>query len=65
MSDLKSLQKVARKHGWRVELRRAGHLVWASPNREIPLIFSPATPSGGVRSIENLKARLRGAGLPV
>lgn len=49
--------------GWRVTLTGAGHYRFLPPVG--PPIFMGSTPRGGRRSIENARADLRRAGLPI
>jgi len=56
--DVKAVVPRALHQGWRVELRRAGHLVFRAPSAGTPLIFTGSTPSD-VRSTRNLVAKLK------
>lgn len=58
--DLRQLRKQYEKAGWTVAYTGGGHFAFYGPNGEGP-IFTPSTPSGGCRSIENIRAKLKRA----
>lgn len=53
----------ARRLGWHVEISR-GHWKWRRPDGSFGTV-TPGTPSNSGRSLENIRARLRRAGLDV
>jgi predicted RNA binding protein YcfA (HicA-like mRNA interferase family) len=55
--EIKALRKEAEAQGWRVELRKGGHLAFYSPHGK-GIVFAPSTPSDR-RSINNVIADLR------
>jgi hypothetical protein len=65
-SEVRKLQEwagVARGLGWTVEVTRGGsHLKWWNPLGRLVAV-TPGTPGGGNRSIDNVRAKLRRAGL--
>jgi hypothetical protein len=60
--DMTMLARAARRQGWEVRRTRRGHVLFVSPDRTVPLIYGSGTPSDH-RSVLNLRARLRRAGL--
>jgi len=60
-SEMKKWRKLAKKQGWKISKTGSGHLRWVSPDGES--VITPATPGKGNRSLENMKANLRRAGL--
>lgn len=62
--DLRRLAAVAEEAGWTVKKTRGGHVVFLAPDRSIPPIYGPSTPSDH-RSYRNLEATLRRHGLPI
>jgi predicted RNA binding protein YcfA (HicA-like mRNA interferase family) len=58
--ELKTEAKAARKAGWELTRTGGGHIKWKPPAGEF--IITPSTPSGS-RSIYNIRASLRKAGL--
>lgn len=61
-SSRKKLVKLAKAHGWKVEINRRGHTVFESPEGE--RIYTSTTPSDRRGELNNI-TRLRRAGLPV
>jgi hypothetical protein len=59
--ELRPLVLAAVEAGWTVERTGGGHLRFKSPSGA--LVFTPSTPGGGRRSIENCRAELRRKGL--
>jgi hypothetical protein len=60
--EIKALVRLAQERGWSVTDTRNGHLKFQSPDGDI--VFGPSTPSDW-RSVKNMKAHLRRAGLPI
>ncbi len=58
--DLKRLAQRALARGWRIEVRRSGHLAWIPPRGRV--LFTSSTPSDP-RTLKNFIAQLRRAGL--
>lgn len=63
-SDLHPLIDAARDQGWRVQIRSNGHLAFLSKDRDVPPVFGPRTPSD-IRSVRNVRTKLRHAGLDI
>lgn len=59
--ELRPFVKAAIDQGWSVEKTGGGHLRFKSPTGAV--VFTPSTPGGGNRAIENTRAALRRAGL--
>lgn len=60
---LKDWARQAEALGWTVEVqRRSSHLKWWNPEGVLAAV-TPGTPGAGNRSIENVRAKLRRAGL--
>lgn len=59
--QLREWAALAERRGWRVVLG-GSHLKWYPPNGGKPL-GTASTPGGGNRSIDNIRAKLRRAGL--
>jgi hypothetical protein len=57
---MKRYIRLARQQGWRVELRKAGHLVFFPPDPDADPIFTGQAPGG--RGIETHLSRLKRAG---
>jgi hypothetical protein len=60
--DLRDIVEAAEDQGFRVELSKKGHVIFYSPDKSVSPVVAAGTTSD-VRSIRNLLARLRGAGL--
>lgn len=56
----------ARRQGWDVErgAARTGHWKWRRPDGSL-VATTPSTPGGGNRSLANVRAKLRRAGLDI
>jgi len=63
-TDFDKVLEKARDQGWRVDRTKKGHWRFLSPDRTQPPIYFSGTPSDH-RSIRNLVAQLRRAGLDV
>lgn len=61
--ELRQLVRRAQRQGWAVTYTGGGHLRWQAPDGA--LVFTPSTPNGGCRSLENTRADLRRVGLEV
>ncbi|MDX1535620.1 MAG: hypothetical protein R3346_02575 [Candidatus Spechtbacterales bacterium] len=61
---LKEMVSEALDQNWRVERTGSGHLRFLSPDRSVSPVFSPTTPSD-VRSVKNVRGKLRRAGLNI
>ncbi len=61
--ELRPLVAAAFEQGWEVTITGGNHLRFKSPGGAI--VFSPSTPRGGCRSVENTKAELRRKGLKI
>lgn len=62
-SKIKEWIKVAERRGWTVTVNGAGsHLKWMNPDGVLVAV-TPGSPNGGNRSIQNVRAKLRRAGL--
>lgn len=53
---IRELSTYARKHGWRSEMTRNGHVKFVKPGRQP--VFLPGTPSD-YRTAKNFKAELK------
>ena len=64
MPDLKALKRVAREHGFTVELsRRGNHWIFRNPDGK--KVATAAKSASDYRSNKNTAAHLRAAGLPI
>lgn len=61
--EVRRLIRFAIKLGWTVEVTGSGHLKWKPPDGS-PFVVSSRTPSDP-RALQNLRAYLRRAGLPL
>jgi hypothetical protein len=59
--DLRRHYVLARKRGWTITVTGGGHLRWTSPAGNP--VFTPCTPGGGNRSLQNSVCDLQRAGL--
>jgi hypothetical protein len=60
--DLRDIEKAAKEQGFKVGRTKKGHPVFTPPDPTKGVIYGSGTPSD-VRSIRNLLAKLRQAGL--
>jgi hypothetical protein len=60
--DLRDLEQAARAQGWKVDRTAKGHPRFTPPDPTMEIVIGSGTPSD-VRSLRNLLARLRRAGL--
>ena len=58
--ELRDIEEQLASQGWRIELRKGGHIGYFPPDGSPP-VFGPATPSE-YRSLDNVRAKLRRAG---
>lgn len=54
--------RALKKVGWEVTYRRGGHVCLKSPNLNMPLVFTPSTPTRDPRARLNLLSQLRRCG---
>jgi predicted RNA binding protein YcfA (HicA-like mRNA interferase family) len=62
--EVKRLVRDLGRLGWVVTLTKGGHYKAVSPNKDVPIVFIPKTPSE-YRSLKNLKSILRRYGVYV
>jgi len=60
--DQRDIEKAAREQGFRIGRTKKGHPVFYPPDPRMGPVFGSGTPSD-VRSVRNLLAKLRHAGL--
>lgn len=61
--DLEPLAKLAVKQGWELSLNPKGQIVWKSPDKTQPLVFTSMSTNG--RNLKNTRAALVRSGLDV
>lgn len=61
MKDIKRIRKALEAQGWRIEHRKGGHYMAYPPDKSLPPVLLPSTPSGP-RWRQNLLAQLRRSG---
>lgn len=61
-ADMRRVEQAAKDAGWTVERTKAGHLVFRSPDRSAPPIYT-ASDIGQPRAIRNIESMLRRHGL--
>jgi hypothetical protein len=61
--ELRRAQLIAEGMHWTITRTGGGHLRWKPPQGKP--VFTPGTPGGNNRSVQNSIAQLRRAGLPV
>jgi len=59
--QLRAYARRAQVQGWVITRYSGGHLKWQPPGGRA--VFTPVSPSGGNRSVDNVLAKLRRAGL--
>lgn len=62
--DVRSVIKLAKKAGWRVEKGNGGHILLYPPDRSKGFVTMPASPSSS-RNFKNVLMMLRSKGLQV
>jgi predicted RNA binding protein YcfA (HicA-like mRNA interferase family) len=61
MRELRAVERVARKQGWKVEPTRSGHYTWRNPDGVLVTV-TPGSATGS-RTAKNYLAYLRRGGL--
>jgi hypothetical protein len=61
-SDIRRIEDMAREAGWEIEHTRSGHLVFRSPDKNVPPVYV-SNDLGAPRQVRNVEALLRRHGL--
>jgi predicted RNA binding protein YcfA (HicA-like mRNA interferase family) len=61
--DLKAWERVARKQGWQVEIKRSGHAHWTTPSGQVVTVPTSVPTHGN--TLRAVRHRLRKAGLAI
>jgi predicted RNA binding protein YcfA (HicA-like mRNA interferase family) len=62
-SEFRSIVAAAKEQGWRVELTRASHWRFVSPDVSVPVHVTCSSPGNSLRFIKRLRQELRRKGL--